>query len=252
MMEVFMKSIFSTVFSGAALALLMASPAQGLEEHICRGQDTITGVVLNPLTIETPGFLCNRADVRAWPPVSPRVTLPPLIHVQFKNTGAQLKVGDKLTLMGSLYNVNDQHQQMGGWLLKDAVIVKNAPATASSPTPSIDAALHRYIESLEKGAPNYDEMETRLARAVYQRTPWILTYIKQVFADPSGINIYQANFEHGSAEWLIAPLSETGKVRMQGFFPLPASLQCISGITYTADPEQHLSYALWQCRQWGG
>ena len=256
-----MKSIFSAVFCVAAFVLLMTGPAPGLEDRICRGQDTFTGVVLNPLTIETPGFFCNRADVRPWPPTSPRVTLPPLIHVQFNDAGVQVKAGDTLTLKGSLYSVNDPHLQMGGWLLKNAGIVKDVPAADSSPNPGTEAALHRYIESLERGAPNYAEMEPRLAKAVYARTPWIVAYIQQVgalkslrflFVDQSGMNAYQANFEHGSADWLIAPLSQSGKVRMQGFLPLPASLQCISGITYMADPSPRLTILPWQCRQWGG
>jgi hypothetical protein len=261
MVEVCMKPIFLTTFCGAAFSLLLVAPAQGLEDRICRGQDTFTGVVLNSSTIETSGFFCNRADVRAWPPTSPKVTLPPLIHVQFKDASVAVKIGDTLTLKGSLYNVNDEHLQMGGWLLKDAEIVKDVPGDGSSPADGTEVALHRYIQSLERGAPNYDEMEPRLAQAIYQRTPWILSYIQQVgalkglrflFADSSGINVYQADFERGAAEWLIAPLSTSGKVRMQGFLPLPASLRCITGITYIGDPVLHISVEPWQCRQWGG
>jgi hypothetical protein len=259
-MEVCMKSILSAAFCLAAFAL-MSGPAPGLEDHICRGQDSFTGVALNALTIETPRFLCNGRDVREGPPTAPHMTLPPLIHLQFKDADVQLKPGDTVTLTGKLYNVNDHHLQEGGWLLADAQITQTVPAADSSPTPGSEAALHRYIDSLEKGMPNYDEMEPRLTRAVYQRTPWLSAYIKQVgalkalrflFADQSGNNVYRADFEHGSAEWLIAPLSDAGKVRMQGFLPLPASLDCGSEITYMADPYRPVRLLPWQCQQFGG
>ena len=236
-----------------------ASPA--LIEHICRGQDTFTGMVLNPVTIGTSGFNCNGSNVTTWPTSSPRVTLPPLIHVRFKDAEERLKAGDTLTLKGSLYRVNDRADQMVGWLLKDAEIVEEMPASESVPSPGTEAALRRYIESLESGKPNYDEMWPRLTKAVYARTPWILPYIQQagalkslrfLFTFQDGISVYQAEFEHGTAEWLIAPLSETGKVRMQGFLPLPASLRCGSGITYMGDPSSRLSIAPWRCQEWGG
>jgi hypothetical protein len=264
-MEVCMKSIFSAAFSGAVFALLMVCPAQALDEHICLGQDTFTGVVLNPVTIESAGFLCSGEDVHASPSWRPRATLPPLIHVQFKDTGTRVKVGETLTLKGSLHKVNDVQRQLGGWLLQGAEIVKSEPATVSNPSPGVEAALHRYIDSLEKSAPNYGEMHPELAREIDGRTSWILGYIQQVgalkslrflFSDQNGINVYGADFEHGSAEWLIAPLDESGKVRVQGFIPLPASLQCLSVITYMADGplgyHGQLPYARWQCRQWGG
>lgn len=174
-----MKSILSAVFSLAVFAPQITGPAQGLEDRICRGQDTFTGRVLNPLTIETPGFFCNRADIRTWLPTSPRVTLPPLIHVQFKDAEVQVKAGDTLTLKGRLYSVNDPHLQMGGWLLKSAEIVTDVPGAESSPSPGTEAALHRYIESLERGKPNYDEMETTLAKAIYARTPGSLPMLSR-------------------------------------------------------------------------
>lgn len=267
-MEIGMKFIFAVVFCSATCALLMTSPALGVEEYSCLEQDTITGVMLDPVTIDTPEFSCHGYEhVFERTPGMPFPRLPPLIHVQFKDAGTRAKIGDTLTLRGTLYRVSDPGRQLVGWQLKDAEIVTDVPIADIGPSPSTEAALHRYIDSLESGMPNYAEMQPPMGLIVNAGMPWILDYIQHVgaltslrflFADQNGFDIYLAKFEHGSADWLIAPLSTSGKVRMQGFLPLPASLNCISDITMDSkspDELQHYTskgppYMLWQCRQW--
>ena len=51
----------------------------------------------------------------------------------------------------------------------------NPPAQAH---PGTEASLRRYIESLEKGQPNYDEMMPGIADIVRQQLPEILAMIK--------------------------------------------------------------------------
>lgn len=103
--------------------------------------------------------------------------------------------------------------------------------TASGPHPGTEASLRRYIESLEKGKPNYEEMGPQLARVVREQLPQVLDVIYRVGAlqdiafqrvDPdNGMDVYRVSFEHGQIEWRIAPLAADGKVISRGFQELP-------------------------------
>jgi CubicO group peptidase (beta-lactamase class C family) len=92
--------------------------------------------------------------------------------------------------------------------------------------PGTEASLRRYIESLEKGQPNYDEMAPRMAAVVKQQLPDILAMIKPWGAlqsidfkggGPQDMDVYEVTFEHAKAEWDIAPLDADGKVVGRGF-----------------------------------
>jgi len=92
-----------------------------------------------------------------------------------------------------------------------------------------EASLHRYIDALEKGQPNYDEMSPRLAAAVRQQLPQILQVIQKVGAFKSltfkgvgsdGWDIYDAAFANGLLEWHVKPLSANGKVEGRRFHVL--------------------------------
>jgi hypothetical protein len=100
---------------------------------------------------------------------------------------------------------------------------------SAEPYPGTEASLRRYIDSLEKGEPNYDEMVPGEADNVKQQLPEILGMIKAWGALKSidfkggglwGMDLYDATFEHGKAEWYIAPLNADGKVVDRGFHPL--------------------------------
>jgi hypothetical protein len=90
------------------------------------------------------------------------------------------------------------------------------------PHPDREASVKRYVESLEKGAPNYDEMAPAEAAEVRQELPQLLQLIAQMGALASvtyehgtedGADVYLVAFEHGQAEWTIGPLAPDGKVQ---------------------------------------
>ena len=96
---------------------------------------------------------------------------------------------------------------------------------SKTPSPGSEASLRRYIESLEKGAPNYEEMSPQLAAAVRQQLPVILDLVHHkgafkslAFAGvaPNGWDVYVATFEHGQLKWYTAPLTPDGKVAGRG------------------------------------
>ena len=95
--------------------------------------------------------------------------------------------------------------------------------TAPSPTA---ASLRRYIDSLEAGKPNYEEMSPLLADTVREQLPQVEAVIHRMGAfqsmvfkgvDGDGMELYDVTFEHGRVEWFIAPLTSDGKVVRRGF-----------------------------------
>ena len=96
----------------------------------------------------------------------------------------------------------------------------------AKPHPDREASVRRYVESLEKGAPNYDEMGAAQAAEVRQQLPQILQLLKEMGALKSvtyehgtedGADVYLVAFEHGQAEWTIGPLGADGKVQARSF-----------------------------------
>jgi hypothetical protein len=92
-----------------------------------------------------------------------------------------------------------------------------------------EASVRRYVESLEKGAPNYDEMDAAQAAEVRQQAPQILQLVAQMgplksvtyaHGTEDGADVYLVAFEHGQAEWTIGPLTPEGKVQQRDFRPL--------------------------------
>jgi beta-lactamase regulating signal transducer with metallopeptidase domain len=93
--------------------------------------------------------------------------------------------------------------------------------------PGTEASLRRYIESLERGQPNYDEMVPGMADNVKQQlVPQILPMIKTLGALKSiaykgggsqESDLYDVTFEHGKVQWFIGPLDADGKVTYRGF-----------------------------------
>jgi 3-oxoadipate enol-lactonase len=96
----------------------------------------------------------------------------------------------------------------------------------AKPHPDREASVRRYIQSLEKGAPNYDEMAAPQADEVRQELPQLLQLVKALGALKSvsyehgtedGAEVYLVAFEHGQAEWTIGPLAPDGKVQKRSF-----------------------------------
>lgn len=96
----------------------------------------------------------------------------------------------------------------------------------AKPHPDREASIRRYVESLEKGAPNYGEMNAAQAAEVRQQAPQILQLIADLGALKSvtydhgtedGADVYLVRFEHGQAEWTIGPLNSDGKVQSRSF-----------------------------------
>jgi beta-lactamase regulating signal transducer with metallopeptidase domain len=99
-----------------------------------------------------------------------------------------------------------------------------------APSPGTEASLRRYIDSLQKGQPNYDEMSPTRAATERRELPIILPIVQKAGAFKSltfkevgedGLDVYDATFEHAHFEWYIAPLSADGKVVGRGFQELP-------------------------------
>ncbi len=110
--------------------------------------------------------------------------------------------------------------------IEDALIAR---LQRNQPSPGTEASLRRYIDSLEKGEPNYGEMDPRLAATVRSQLPAILSFIRQAgqlktltfnSIGDNGMDVYQADFEHARVLWYIAPLTADGKVVGRGFRPL--------------------------------
>jgi beta-lactamase regulating signal transducer with metallopeptidase domain len=89
-----------------------------------------------------------------------------------------------------------------------------------TPSPGTEESLRRFIDSMQKGQPNYDEMTPQLAAAnrsqVARTGPMMqgLGPLKSMTfrtVNPLGMDVYDATFEHGRAEFTIAPLTADGK-----------------------------------------
>jgi hypothetical protein len=101
-----------------------------------------------------------------------------------------------------------------------------ARVKADVPSPGTEASARRYIASLEDGAPNYDEMEPRVAADVSGRLPSLLAEIKTLgllksitfeSVSSDGMDVYDAEFVHGHVDLGLAPLDPDGKVEFRDF-----------------------------------
>jgi serine-type D-Ala-D-Ala carboxypeptidase/endopeptidase len=101
---------------------------------------------------------------------------------------------------------------------------------SNAPSPGTKASLLRYIDSLERGQPNYQEMTPEMATLVRKQLPLIEGIIRKMGAlqslqfkgvNAAGMDTYDATFAHGRLEWAIGPLTVDGKVAERGFRILP-------------------------------
>ena len=88
--------------------------------------------------------------------------------------------------------------------------------------PDREASLRRFIASLQRGAPNYEEMTPSAATNVREQLPILVALLKPlgalksirfVYGTETGADAYLVTFEHGRAEWAIGPLTPDGKVQ---------------------------------------
>jgi hypothetical protein len=95
--------------------------------------------------------------------------------------------------------------------------------------PDREASIRCYVESLENGAPNYDELAPATANDVRQELPQLLQFIKLMgplksisykHGTEDGADVHLVTFDHGEAEWTIGPLTADGKVQKQQINPL--------------------------------
>jgi CubicO group peptidase (beta-lactamase class C family) len=88
----------------------------------------------------------------------------------------------------------------------------NARFREQKASPGGEAALHRIIEEIRSGKPNYDLMGPSLARQMRRRLPeeqaaivalGALTSVMFKSAGAGGANVFQATFEKGAQEWRV-------------------------------------------------
>jgi dienelactone hydrolase len=108
----------------------------------------------------------------------------------------------------------------------DDAIAQNTEAAlqarikSNTPSPGTDSWIRRYIDGMEKGQPNYDEMAPALADVVRQQLTMTVQLMQRLGAfksltfknvGPNGMDVYDANFDNGQLEFFIAPLDAGGK-----------------------------------------
>jgi len=105
---------------------------------------------------------------------------------------------------------------------------RGEPLKSRLASPGTEESLRRYILSLEKGHPNYEEMSPQLAASVSRQLPKIMTMMAGLGdfksltydgTDSNGSDVYLAAFARGRLEWHIGPLVD-GKVAYRYFHPL--------------------------------
>jgi beta-lactamase regulating signal transducer with metallopeptidase domain len=92
---------------------------------------------------------------------------------------------------------------------------------SNKPSPGTEAALRHQIESMQKGQRDYSVLTPALTSAVKEMEPNILAAlasmgplksIKFRTVMPGGADNYIVEFERGSSEWFISPLTADGKI----------------------------------------
>lgn len=94
-------------------------------------------------------------------------------------------------------------------------------AARSASSPGVETALRRQIAGFAAGMPDYEGMSAGLASVVRKNAAMAvemvgkqgmlksLTFQKMLLG---GANVFLAEFEHGRQEWIIAPLTQDGRV----------------------------------------
>jgi len=92
---------------------------------------------------------------------------------------------------------------------------------SNTPSPGTEAAVRHQIESLVKGQADYSAMAPMLANAAREQESRTAEMFGSLGAlesltfkgvSPQGIDVYEATFEQGKLDFMIAPLGPDGKI----------------------------------------
>jgi hypothetical protein len=106
---------------------------------------------------------------------------------------------------------------------------REARIANKAPSPGTEESLRRFIDSMQRGQPNYDEMTPPLAAAnrsqVFRTGPLMKSFgALQSLAfrtlNAQGMDVYDAIFEQARVEFSIAPLTSDGKVTVRAWHKL--------------------------------
>ena len=112
---------------------------------------------------------------------------------------------------------------------KNLEAAREARIANKTPSPGTEESLRRFIDSMQRGQPNYDEMTPPLAAANRSQVSRTGPLMKSFGAlqsltfrtvNAQGIDVYDAVFEQGRVEFAIAPLTSDGKVTARGWHKL--------------------------------
>jgi hypothetical protein len=90
--------------------------------------------------------------------------------------------------------------------------------------PGTEALLRKYVEALQNGAPDYNDMTPSLAQEVRKEYSWNRDMVKSLGAQEAitykgggwgGLDTFDAVYEHGKMRWIVFPL-ENGKLAHVG------------------------------------
>ncbi|HKQ10828.1 MAG TPA: hypothetical protein VJS85_06530 [Rhizomicrobium sp.] len=121
--------------------------------------------------------------------------------------------------------------RIGATQARAIIAAQEALVKANKPSGGAEDALRLQISAFQKGTPDYDAMASPLASVVRKnaemaialiRKQGVLKSLKFRNVLPGGGNVYDAEFEHGSMEWVIAPLTPEGKIDHLAFKPVGA------------------------------
>jgi hypothetical protein len=104
--------------------------------------------------------------------------------------------------------------------------------SSTTPSPGTEAWLRRYIDSMQRGQPNYDEMTSEIAgrnRAQFSGSGPLMQSLGALQSltfrakGPRGVDIFDAAFEKRRAEFTIGPLTADGRVAFLRWRVLPTA-----------------------------
>jgi hypothetical protein len=112
---------------------------------------------------------------------------------------------------------------------KNLEATREARIANKTPSPGTEESLRRFIDSMQRGQPNYDEMTPPLAAANRSQVSRTGPLMKSFGAlqsltfrtvNAQGMDVYDAVFEQGRVEFSIAPLTSDGKVTTRAWHKL--------------------------------
>jgi hypothetical protein len=148
---------------------------------------------------------------------------------KFTGSGAQFifsQEGSDMVLTASRLPMVYRAKRISAQAAKAQEDAVAARVRANVPSPGTEASARRFIVSLEDGAPDFDDMEPRVAADAAGRLSWTLGQIQKLgqfksltfeHVSSDGMDVYDAEFEHGHVDLGLAPLDAQGKVEFRDF-----------------------------------